>query len=87
MVNRKGLPALVREQRLYLCHGQSRYGENCYIPLSVGVIYAYARTFPEIANAYNFCGFLYLKESIDRAVARLDAPDILGIAHYIWNAE
>lgn len=75
------------KKRLYLSHVNNRYGENVYIPLSVGVLWAFARTFPEITNAYEFIDFLYLKEPIEQAVARLEDPDIIGIAHYIWNSE
>jgi radical SAM superfamily enzyme YgiQ (UPF0313 family) len=77
----------VNKKRLYLVHAQGRYGENTYIPLSVGCLWAYARTFPEITAAYEMVDFLYLKEPIERAVARLEAPDVVGLAHYIWNAE
>lgn len=78
---------MVRKQRLYLVGVNQRYGENVYIPYSVGLLYAYARTFPEIVNAYDMCGFLYLKEPIEEAVARIIEPDIIGISAYIWNFE
>lgn len=75
------------KKRLYLCHAQGRYGDNTYIPLSVGVLWAYAQTFPEITDAYEMIDFLYLKESIEKAVSRLVEPNVLALAHYIWNAE
>lgn len=70
-----------------MVHAQGRYGENCYIPLSVGVLWAYARTFKDITDAYEMVDFLYLKESIEVAVARLENPQLLALAHYLWNAE
>lgn len=75
------------KKRLYMVHAQGRYGSNTYIPLTSGVLWAYARTFPEIDAAYEMVDFLYLKEAIDVAVARLDAPDLIGLSHYLWNAE
>lgn len=75
------------KKRLYMVHAQGRYGENVYIPYTCGLLWAYARTFPEIANAYEMVDFLYLKEPIETAVARLEDPQLLAISHYIWNAE
>lgn len=75
------------KKRLYMVHAQARYGTNTYIPLTSGCLWAYARTFPEITDAYEMVDFLYLKESIDKTVAKLDAPDIVALSVYIWNAD
>ena len=75
------------KKRLYLVQVNQRYGENVYVPYSVGCLWAYARTNPAIADAYEMCGFLYVKEPIEQAVARLQDPDLIGVSHYIWNAE
>ena len=74
-------------KRLYLVQVNNRFGENCYVPLSVGLCWSYAKTFPEIASSYEMCGFLYLKEPISDAVAKLGNPDIIGVALYIWNEQ
>ncbi len=75
------------KQRLYMVQVNGRYGENVYLPYSVGLLWAYARTFPEIAAAYDMIDFLYLKEPIEAAVARLVAPDLIAISCYVWNWE
>lgn len=73
--------------RLYMAQVNNRYGINVYIPLSVGMLWSYARTFPEIADTYEMCDFLYVKEAIATALSRLDSPDIVAISDYIWSAE
>lgn len=75
----------MNRKRLYLVQVNQRYGENVYVPYSVGCVWAYARTIPAIQDAYEFCGFLYLKEPIARAVAKLDNPDLVCLSLYIWN--
>ena len=77
----------MHKRRLYLVHVQGKYGPNQYPPFSVGCLWAYARQFSDITDAYEMVDFLYLKEPIEKAIARLDRPDIVGLAHYIWNAE
>jgi len=72
-------------KRLYLVQVNNRYGVNACLPYSVGMIYSYARTFPEVVGAYEMSGFLYAKEPINKAVDRLDRPDLVMISLYIWN--
>lgn len=75
------------KRRLYFAAVNNRYGDNVFLPYAAGLMWAYAKQFPEIANAYEMCGMLYLKEPIAQAVARLDEPDVLALSSYIWNHE
>lgn len=72
-------------RRLYLVQVNNHYGRNIFFPYSVGLLWAYARTFPEIAAAYDLAGILYRKEPISDAVARIDRPTVVAISGYIWN--
>lgn len=74
-----------RRRRLYLVQVNNHYGKNIFFPYSVGLLWAYARTFPDVAEAYELGGILYRKELIADVVARLDAPDVVAISGYIWN--
>lgn len=73
------------KKRLYLVQVNGRYGDQAPLPYSVGLLWAYARTFPAVTDAYEFCGFLYLKEPWEKAAAKLDAPDLVAFSSYIWN--
>lgn len=75
----------MKKRRLYLCQTNNKFGDSVYLPYSVGALWAYARTIPEVAEKVELCGFIYLKESIAQAVTRLDRPEILAISTYIWN--
>lgn len=73
------------KRRVYLAQVNNRFGDNIHLPYSVGLLWAYARQFPEITERYELVDFLYHKEPIDQALARIDRPDVLGLSSYIWN--
>ena len=75
------------KQRLYMAAVNQRYGHNVFLPYAAGLMWGYARQFSEIAEAYELCGMLYLKEPIEKALTRLDRPDVLALSSYIWNHE
>jgi radical SAM superfamily enzyme YgiQ (UPF0313 family) len=56
-----------------------------YFPYSIGMLWSYARTFPEIDQNYDLKEIIFLKESIDVIVARLDDPGLVALSCYIWN--
>jgi putative methyltransferase len=64
-----------------------QYGRNCFLPLTAGLMWGYARKFPEIADDYQLAGILYLKEPIRDAIGQMEKPDVVAFSHYIWNAE
>ncbi len=61
------------------------FGKGCFLPYSVGLLQAYALTKQEIRDNYEFCGFVYTRESIPEVVKRLEGIDVLGASCYIWN--
>ena len=74
-------------KRLYMAQVNNRYGENVYFPYSCGLLWAYARTFPEVQQVFDFRGFLYLKEAISKAIEKLIEPDLVCFSCYVWNWE
>ncbi|MQF67521.1 hypothetical protein FIM07_03665 [SAR202 cluster bacterium AD-802-F09_MRT_200m] len=64
-----------------------QFGNNVFLPHSVGLIRAYCETIPEIVGNINFLDFVYLREDPARVAQRLDSPRIIGISCYIWNWE
>lgn len=56
-----------------------------FVPLVAGLLWGYARKFPEIAEAYELCGMLYIKEPIEDALARIENPDLIAFSSYVWN--
>ncbi|MGW6641310.1 B12-binding domain-containing radical SAM protein [Streptomyces iakyrus] len=72
---------------VYLAQVNNRFGDQAFLPYSVGVIQAHCQRQPEIAESFRFQEFIFLRENIDHLAARLREPRVLGISCYIWNWE
>jgi len=64
-----------------------KFGNNVFLPHSVGLIRAYCETIPEIVDNFNFLDFVYLRDDPVLLAQNLDAPKIIGISCYMWNWE
>lgn len=63
-----------------------QYGNAVYLPFSVGMLQAYAQSQADIASAYIFRGFVYLREPIADVVKRLAGVQVAAFAQYVWNS-
>jgi putative methyltransferase len=73
------------KRRVYLAQINHDYGGQHFLPYSVGRLWAYAMAQPDIAEAYELGGYLYRRENISTAIARIDEPDVFGASLYVWN--
>ena len=64
-----------------------KFGNNVFLPHSVGLIRAYCESIPEISDNFKFLDFVYLRQNPDEVARQLDAPEIIGISCYMWNWE
>lgn len=72
---------------LALCQFGNSYGGQQALPLSVGVLWAYAR-YCGLNQEYDNPTFLYKKESISRSLTRITPlPDVISFSDYIWSHE
>ena len=58
-----------------------------YLPYAVGLIAASAWKDETVKREYSFKGFIYRRDDVDKAVARLESPYLIGFSNYCWNAE
>lgn len=72
---------------VYLAQVNNRFGDQAFLPYSVGVIQAHCQRQPEICESFNFPELVFLRENIQCLVDRLHEPHIFGISCYIWNWE
>lgn len=75
------------KRNVYLAQVNNRFGNNCFLPYSAGMLQAYAQSIPEIKSEYDFKGFVFLREPIADVIARMERPDVFGASCYIWNWE
>ncbi|MET7569323.1 radical SAM protein [Streptomyces sp. NPDC005492] len=72
---------------VYLAQVNNRFGDQAFLPYSVGVIQAHCQRQPEIAENFRFQEFIFLRENVDHVARRFRDPRVLGISCYIWNWE
>lgn len=56
-----------------------------YLPYSPAVLWAYVAQFKEITDHYELGDFIWRRDTIEDAVARLKDHSIVGFSTYIWN--
>ncbi len=64
-----------------------QYGQNVFVPYSVGSIQAYAETVPEVKSNFQFADLIFLRADPRRVAAGMDSPAVVGISCYLWNWE
>jgi putative methyltransferase len=77
------------KHRLALVSVNNAYGENVYLPLTSGLLWASARMDRSVTDEYEEPIFLYKKESVIDALKALGdpLPDVVAFSCYIWNWE
>ncbi len=58
-----------------------------YLPLVSGMLSAYAKTFPEITERYEFMRPLYKRQHPNDIVSQYDNPDVAAFSVSLWNYE
>jgi putative methyltransferase len=75
----------VARRNVYLCQVNHRFGDQAFLPYSVGMVQAYCAQFDEITDAFCFKEPIYLRVPVDALAGELDEPRVLGISCYSWN--
>ena len=64
----------------------SSYGNQYFIPYSVGLLQSFSNEFPEIRESYNFKKLVYKQETdLNKQIRDLGPVDIFGQSCYVWN--
>ncbi len=64
-----------------------QYGDNVFVPYSVGSLQAYAQTIPEIVENFQFQPLLFRRDDPEKVVREMERPAVLGLSCYLWNWE
>lgn len=70
---------------VYLAQVNNSYGDNAFLPYSVGLLWSYSMTSDAVRAGYQLGGMIFLREDLDTAVDKIDNPDVLALSCYIWN--
>ena len=63
------------------------YGNNAYLPYSVGLLQSSCEADSELSKKVNFLPIQYLREDIETSARTLAEADLAGVSAYIWNWE
>ena len=72
---------------IYFAQPNSKYGNSIYFPYAAGTLLAYAFADPVIQREYCFKGFVYKREDLGAAVAKMENPYLVAFSCYVWNYE
>jgi len=61
------------------------FSQQCYLPLSIGMLQAYSEKYLAYKDYYQFLLPLYTFAPINEAVDKINDADILAISLYVWN--
>ena len=64
-------------KNVYFVLANKSYGKALYFPYASGCLAAYAWADEEIRSEYNLAGFIYKRDAIDAALAKLRDPAVL----------
>lgn len=76
---------MLKRKQVRLMQLNNNYGNQYYIPYSVGVLTSYAKQFDEIVDNFQFLPFIYKRERVEEIVAKIGQVDVLGVSVYVWN--
>lgn len=61
------------------------YGNNVFIPYSVGVLQAFCQKDAQIMDSYDFLPILYRRDAVDDIVKQIGQVNIICLSCYMWN--
>ncbi len=78
---------MIKKRSVLMVQVNYRFGDNVFIPYSVGSLQAYAQTFSEIRESFQFQAPLFLRESAAEVLKRIEKPSVACFSSYLWNWE
>ena len=64
-----------------------KYGDQVYLPYSIGILQSYVNQNEIIRKNFKFNEFLFIRENLDKMLEKIGNTDVLGISCYTWNWE
>jgi putative methyltransferase len=74
----------MRDLDVQLVQVNFRYGDNAYLPYSVGLLESYVRSDERLKNI-SFRETIFLRQPINETVNSLNGVNVLAISCYLWN--
>jgi putative methyltransferase len=75
------------KHRVLLVQVNYQYGENIFVPYSIGSLQAYAETIPEVVENFKFLEPVFLRQEPAGIIKKIEEPSVVGFSCYLWNWE
>ena len=62
-----------------------KYGKQIHLPYSVGMLYSYIKSKPELSTNFHFEKTFVFRDGIDDDIQKCKNSDILLCSCYVWN--
>ena len=73
------------KSKVQLLQLNNNYGNQYYLPYTIGCLQAYAHKHENIRKNFSFLPFLFKRDQVEKIVDNMGDVDILGVSCYIWN--
>ena len=73
------------ESKVQLLQLNNNYGNQYYLPYTIGCLQAYVHKQENIRKNFSFLPFLFKRDQVEKIVDIMGDVDILGVSCYIWN--
>ena len=73
------------KSKVQLLQLNNNYGNQYYLPYTIGCLQAYDHKHENIRNNFDFLPFLYKRERVETVVAKMGHVDVFGVSSYVWN--
>jgi len=60
------------KKRIYLCEFNLLMENSVYLPAVSGLLHAYADTFPDLKENYEFQPYIYYRDKIENIITKFD---------------
>jgi radical SAM superfamily enzyme YgiQ (UPF0313 family) len=78
---------MMRKKRVYFSEINNVIADAIFLPLSVGYIWEYCNSLPDISAKWELGGILFERDTVENILSKIDSPDVFAISTYVWNWE
>ena len=75
------------KKRIYFFESNIPMAGTIYLPLVSGLLQAYAQTFADIANAYEFMPYIFMRDVPEKMIREVENPFVFCFSVCIWNEQ
>ena len=75
------------KKNLYLFQFNYSYGNDIFIPYSIGILWSYVKQFKVITDHYDNKEFTFMRDVPEIIVSKLVNPKVCAFSCYVWNWE